>query len=68
MANIDLLTYLLKCQYSDKNKRFKTSLLRSHLYDYSDAYIVVKGRITVEGDNNAKTRKKKVIFKNNAPF
>ena len=31
-------------QYSiSKNVRFKTSMLRSDLYDYSDAYIVVKG-------------------------
>ena len=27
----------------NKHIRFKTSLLRSDLYDYSDAYIVVKG-------------------------
>ena len=26
---------------------FKTSMLRSDLCDYSDAYIVVKGKITV---------------------
>ena len=39
-------------QYSvPKNIRFKTSNLRSDLSDYSDAYIVVKGAITVEGDN-----------------
>ena len=56
-------------QYSaNKNIRFKTSKLRSDLCDYSDAYTVVRGRITVEGDNDDKTRKKKLIFKNNAPF
>ena len=49
-------------------KRFKISMLRSDLCDYSDAYVVVKGKITVEGENDAKTRNKKVIFKNNAPF
>ena len=27
-------------------------MLRSDLCDYSDAYIVVKGRIAVTGDNN----------------
>ena len=43
-------------------------MLRSDLRDYSDAYIVVKERITVEGDNDAKTRNKKLIFKNNAQF
>ena len=38
----------------NKKIRFKTSLLRSDLCDYSDACIVAKGEITVEGDNNAK--------------
>ena len=39
-------------QYSvNKNIIIKTSLLRSDLCDYSDAYIAVKERITVEGDN-----------------
>ena len=33
--------------------RFKTPMLRSDLSDYSDAYIVVKGVITVEGANNS---------------
>ena len=56
-------------QYSDnKNIRFKTSMPRSNLCDYSDAYIVVKGTITVEGTNNANTRNKKLTFKNHAPF
>ena len=32
---------LSSCQYSDnKNIRFKTSVLRSNLCDYSNAYIV----------------------------
>ena len=48
--------------------RFKTSILRSNLCDYSDAYTVLKGRISVRGNNNAKTRNKKLSFKNNAPF
>ena len=44
-------------QYSeDKTIRFKTSILRSNLCDYSDAYIVVKGRISVRG-NNANKKK-----------
>ena len=35
-------------RYKPKQQiRFKTSILRSDLCDYSDAYIVVKGRITV---------------------
>ena len=56
-------------QYSvNKNIRFKTSMLRLDLCDYSDACIVVKGTVTVEGNNAAQTREKKLIFKNNAPF
>ena len=43
-------------------------MLRSNLCDYSEAYKIVKGRITAEKDNNDKTRNKKLIFKNNAPF
>ena len=56
-------------KYSDnKNIRFKTSMLRSNLYDYRDPYIVVKGRISVRGANNTNTRNKKLSFKNNTPF
>ena len=42
-------------------------MLRSDLCDFSDAYIVVKGDITVTNPNNAK-RNKSVTFKNNASF
>ena len=42
-------------------------MLRSDLCDYSDAYIFVKGDITVTELDNAK-RNKEVTFKNNAPF
>ena len=38
-------------------------MLRLDLWDYSDEYILVNGRITVEGDNNDKTRNKKLILK-----
>ena len=35
--------YLSRRQYSvNKNIRFEVSILRSHICDYSDAYIVVK--------------------------
>ena len=51
----------------NKQIRFKTSMLRSDLCDYSDAYIVVKGTITVVRPDNAKRHKAKA-FKNNAPF
>ena len=43
-------------------------MIRSELCDFSDAYIVVKGDITLEGDNNANKRNKNLAFKNNAPF
>ena len=51
----------------NKEIRIKTSMLRSDLCDYSNAYIVVKGNITIVRPNNAK-RNKSVAFKNNAPF
>ena len=42
-------------------------MLRSDLCDFSDAYIVVKGTMTVTNpDNNA--HDKKLAFKINAPF
>ena len=50
-----------------KQIRFKTSMLRSDLCDFSDSYIVVKGTITVI-DRNNDTHDKKLAFKNNAPF
>ena len=43
-------------------------MLRSKLCDYSDASIIVKGRVSVRGTNNAHTRNKKLTFKDNAPF
>ena len=52
-----------------KQIRFKASMLRSDLCDYFDAYIVVKGIITVsaaERDRDEKNRQ--VTLKNNAPF
>ena len=42
-------------------------MLRSSLCDYSDAYILVKGNITVN-NTAANNTNKKVIFKNCAPF
>ena len=56
-------------RYYNVNKeiRTKTSMLRSNLCDFSDAYIVVKGTITVTEPDNAK-KNKAVVFKNNAPF
>ena len=50
-----------------KQIRFKTSMLRLNLCDYSDVYNVVEGKITVTYPNNANYHKK-LAFKNNAPF
>ena len=47
---------------------FKTLMLRSDLFDYSYAYIDVKGRISVRGTSNNNRRNKNLIFKNNASF
>ena len=41
--------------------------MTSDLCDYSDAYIVVKGKITVTNPNN-NAYDKKLALKNNAPF
>ena len=51
----------------NKEIRIKTSMLRSDLCDFSDAYIVVKGVIAVTKPDDAK-RNKAVAFKNNAAF
>ena len=47
---------------TNKQVRFKKSMLRSDLCDYSDAYIVVKGRITVTNPNSI-LYDKKLAFK-----
>ena len=50
-----------------KQIRFKISMLRWDLCDFSDAYFVVKGTTTVTNpDNNVYD--KKLTFKTNAPF
>ena len=43
-------------------------MLQSDFCDYGDAYIVVKGTLTVTNTNKSKRRIKKLTFKNNAPF
>ena len=59
----------------NKSIRFKIPMLRSNLCDYSDAYILVKGTITVtapgvnnNADNIRDKRNRPLILKNNAPF
>ena len=60
--------------YTGNNIKFKTTMLRSNLCDYADAYIFVKGTITITGHGDddaarqADERDKGVIFKNCAPF
>ena len=47
-------------------------MLKSNLCDYSDAYILIKGNITVNNtiaaDADANNTNKKEIFNNCAPF
>ena len=52
----------------NKSIRFKTSMLRSSLCDYSDAYILVKGTATVNGNEPRDRQNRPLILKNNAPF
>ena len=42
-------------------------MLRSDSCDYSDAYIVVKGKISVTDTDNANRRNEKLVSKNNVP-
>ena len=54
--------------------KFKTTMLRSSLCDYADAYILVKGIITITGAGDdaaarrADQKNNGVIFKHCAPF
>ena len=53
---------------TSKPIRFKTSMLRSDLCNYSDAYVWVKGKITVTNPNDNANFNKELTLKNNAPF
>ena len=66
------INYEARGTYSpNKQVKFKT-MLRSSLRDYDDAYMLVKGNITVNntavGAAAANNFNKKVIFENCAPF
>ena len=56
------------------NIRFKTTMLKSSLCDYRDAYILFKEKITITGPGadaaarQADEKDKEVIFKHCAPF
>ena len=60
--------------YTGEEIKFKITMLRSNLCDYADAYILVKGTITITGDGDddeekqADERNKGIILKNCAPF
>ena len=43
-------------------------MLRSDLCDYSDAYIIVKGTIIIEGRNIKDIKNRSLALKNSAPF
>ena len=57
---------------TNSQTNYKTTVLISSLCDYGDAYILVKGTITVPNtaaaDADANNTNKKVILKNSAPF
>ena len=55
---------------TNKQIKFKISMPRSDLYDYSDAYIIVEGDITVETEDDRAIDgyNRNLILKNNAPF
>ena len=50
-----------------KQIRFKISMLRYDLCGFSDAFIVMKGKISITNPNN-NAYDKKLASKNNAPF
>ena len=60
--------------YTDPDIKFKTTILTSNLCDYADAYILVRGTITITGAGadaaarQADERNKSLIFKYCAPF
>ena len=62
-------------KYNENSQiKFKTTMLKSSLCDYSGAYLLLSGVITIDGvgaDDNEKRLveiNKGVIFKNHAPF
>ena len=61
-------------QNTNSQIKFKTSVLKSSLCDYSDVYVIVNGTITITGKENddaswqADKRNKEGAFGNSAPF
>ena len=60
--------------YTNSDIKFKSTMLKSNLCDYADAYILAKGKITITGHGDddaarqADERDKGVIFKNCTQF
>ena len=61
-----------KEKHDNSNIRFKISMIRSNLCDYSDTFILIKGTLTVQDTAGASATvnntNKKVIFKYCTPF
>ena len=71
---IEINDQSIRVYSTNSDIRFKTTMLKSILCDYSDACILDKGTITITGEGvdaaagHADERDKGVIFKNCAPF
>ena len=69
---VELNDYLRRWYSPNKQIRFETAMLRSSLCDYNDAYILVKGNITVNNTAGAgaatNNTNKNVVFKHCAPY
>ena len=61
-----------KVNYGNSNIRFQTAMISANLCDHSDAYILVKGTITVPNmaaaGASVNNTNKKLIFENCTPF
>ena len=69
---IEINYELLETYITNRDIKFKTLIIRSNLFDYSNPFIHVKASITVPNKaaaaEPANNTNKKVIFKNCAPI
>ena len=68
---VEINVYSSETYGTNSQIKFKTSMLKSSSCDSSDAYIAIKGTITVPNTGTAavpNNRNKEVVFKNCAPF
>ena len=69
---IEINYELLETYITNRDIKFKTLIIRSNLFDYSNPFIYVKATITVPNKaaaaEPANNTNKKVIFKNCAPI